>query len=301
MLQKCGKYYKLVTLIILRGLKMKVVKIAAAIVSVLSLLFLLHPVNAAVDDYRWMNPTFQGQDSFYGSTYIYAYTVGSEATLVVRVRNHRSDKANVTVLVEMGWATENITSIEKNMTIQPGKTADFTVKIYVPSTASNLFRHKYKIFTVFFVGTSKYTYLDIESQNFVAFTSDQAEARRLRTELSYWPSGVSGYYWFPPSSKAWELWQKASVEQQIANKEYDGGNFNSAKKHYELALNYTKEALSTHVSGSTSFENAFLTLFTSGGNLMNFYGLAFFLGSIGFLLMGIGVIVYLIRKSKPQT
>lgn len=279
---------------------MKITKIVVTLVSILSLLLLLAPVNAAVDDYRWINPTFQGYDDFYGSAYIYAYTAGTEATLHLRVRNPRPEKANATVFVEMDWATENITSIEKNMTIQPGKTADFTVKIYVPSTASNMFRHRYKIFTQYFVGTTKYTYLDVDSQNFVAFTSDQAEARRLRTELGYWPSGVSGYYWFPPSSKAWELWQKASVEQQIADKEYASGNFGTARTHYELALNYTKEAVSTHVSGSTSFENAFLTLFTSGGNLMNFYGLAFFLGSIGFLLMGIGVIVYLIRKSKPQ-
>lgn len=254
---------------------------------------------------RWQDPYYCGHDEFYGTT-IYAYKAGTEASIIVQVTNdgYWNKEADVTVKLEIFG--ENETSEETDVKIDPGRTSIFTVEVDVPANATNLFRQAYVIWVKFEVETEikweRFPWSGVYD-DFVVYTQDQAEARRLRTELGYWPAvQPSGFGVFlMQSSETWELFEMASIEKKQADYEYAIGHFSSAKTHYGNSLNYTKEAIKTFVSKSSTYEDAMLSLFTAGSGLMNFYGIALLIGGIGFLLMGIGVMVYLVRRPTHST
>jgi len=285
-------------------------KIATFTILLLSLSLSMIMVNQAKASpsiaIRWQDPYYHGYDDFYGPNPIYAYKAGTEASIIVQVTNdgYWDKEADVTVKLEIFG--ENETSEETLVKIDSGRTSIFTVKVDVPADATNLFRQAYVIYVKFEVETEikweRFSWSGVDA-DFVVYTQDQAEARRLKTELGYWPTGQpSGYgVIFMQSSETWELFEMASIEKKQADYEYAIGHFSSAKTHYESSLNYTKEAIKTFVSKSSTYEDAMLSLFTAGSGLMNFYGIALLIGGIGFLLMGIGVMVYLVRRPTHST
>jgi hypothetical protein len=280
---------------------MKMRKIALSAVLLLSLCLPLTIAGLATAspgfDFRWKEPFYHGSDEFYGGYTIYAYSVGSKAVCDVQISNDKGQKANVTVHLEI--FAQNQTSDEQDVDLEHGEESIFTISFDVPS-ASNLFRHHYRFFVKY--NTTHYVDWDIHGyyHDFVVYSGDQADARDLRTELGHWSLPYTGYYGvvFMQSAEAWELSQMASAEEDMGDEDYMLGNFGSAEIHYERSLNYTMDAISAFASTSSTFEDAMVSLFTSGSGLMNFYGIAFLVGGIGFLLMGIGVIVYLVRRSK---
>jgi len=109
-------------------------------------------------------------------------------------------------------------------------------------------------------------------------------------------------------SEARRLWIEAAVEEAMADEAYNlYGNFTDAKIHYGNALDLIDEALSSEVDKTSSFEDALLGLIDSAGSYLSMQGYGYMIigvgFGIGFLLMGIGVVVYLVRKSKtpPKT
>jgi hypothetical protein len=267
-------------------------------------------VQASISAYNWIGPTYRGHDDFYGTTVV-AYRTGSEATLVVSVSaDWFGYPVNVSaVKVGFDWGV-NYSSTECSeaspFQIQDGELQVFTVAFTVPGTtvASNLVTHTYTIYVEHVNSTTGpkrivYTWEVTPWEPFVVYSIDQAEARVLRKELEAWLDAYTAPLYMPSEAK--ELWIKATVERNMASDAYEYGNFADAKTHYGNALNFTKEALMSEVDKTSSFEDALLNLIDSAESFLSMQGWGFIIigigFGIGFLLMGIGVVVYLVRKS----
>jgi hypothetical protein len=260
-------------------------------------------VHAWMVSRNWINPVFEGYDSFLGATVV-AYEESTTATLAVNVQNHYTDDANVTVTVQMDWETGNWSS---KIEIPKGLSYVFKVDISIPSTAtaSNLVTHSYTL-TVQYNRTGTVTTEGPYSySNFAVYSSDQADARLLREKVETWINAYTPPTLYMPSD-ARKLWLEANVEKAVADDAYDTyGNFADAKSHYGNASALIEEALSSEVGTTSSFEDALLDLIDSAGSYLSMQGWAFIVigvgFSIGFLLMGIGVVIYLVRRSKTPT
>jgi len=261
------------------------------------------PVQAWMASKNWVDPVYKGDDDFLDATVV-AYEEGSTATLIVNVYNDLGETAYVTVKVKMDWEAGNVTSTERDYEIPEDMSYVFQVNIDVPTTAtaSNLVTHSYTIYIEYeddagvpLIPTEEHTYDD-----FAVYSADQADAQTLRKELEAWREEYTTPIYMPSEAK--ELWIKATVEGNMADDAYEYGNFADAKTHYGNALNFTKEALTSEVEKTSSFEDALLSLVNSAGTYLSMQGWGFIVigvgFGIGFLLMGIGVVVYLVRKSR---
>ena len=272
----------------------------------------LGSVEASVSSHNWIGPTYRGLDDFYGAT-IVAYETGSEATLVVSVYNDWWPGVPVNVsAVKVGfdWGI-NYSSTECSeaspVQMQWHESRVFTIAFTVPGTnvASNLVTHIYTIYVEHVNSTTGPkrivdTWTE-DGSSFAVYSADQAETQKVYQELEAWRDAYTTPIYMPSEAK--ELWIKATVEENMADDAYEYGNFADAKTHYGNALNFTKEALTSEVDKTSSFEDALLDLIDSAGSYLSMQGWGFIVigigFGIGFLLMGIGVIVYLVRKSKP--
>ena len=263
------------------------------------------PVQAWMVSFNWINPVYEGYDDFLGAT-VMAYEEATTATLAVNIQNHYAEDANVTVTVQMDWETGNWTSKTE---IPKGLSRVFELDISIPSTAtaSNLVTHAYTI-TVEYNRTGTVTSEEETHNNFAVYSSDQADARLLREKVETWMviyDDLPAPLYLP--SEARKLWIEAAVEEEMADEDYDTyGNFTGAKIHYGNALDLIDEALSSEVDKTSSFEDALLGLINSAGSYLSMQGYGYMIigvgFGIGFLLMGIGVVIYLVRKSKqPPT
>lgn len=261
------------------------------------------PVQAWMVSKNWINPVYRGYDYFLDATVV-AYEEESTATLVVNVYNDLWETAYVTVRVKMDWEAKNWTSTEMDYEIPEDMSHVFQVNIDIPTTAtaSNLVRHSYTIYIDYeddagiLLDYDENTYSD-----FAVYSTDQADAQALRKELEAWRYAYETPLFMPSEAK--ELWIKATVERNMANDAYEYGNFTDAKIHYGNALNFTKEALTSEVDKTSDFEDALLSLIDSAGTYLSMQGWGYIIAGvgfgIGFLLIGIGAVVYLVRKSRP--
>jgi len=281
----------------------KKVLLICAMLAALTLAATLRPVYAPyIERWDWVTPVFEGTDDYFGTSVI-AYKAGTTATLMVKLFNDLSSKAPFKVKVHMSWATENVTSTEKE--IQPGQWYTFQVAISIPDTtvASNLVLHSFRIYVEYVVSSVVYWITPIPSgSNFAVYSADQADYQNLKKEYDSWrdsyaPGGLMAF--FGMTAKAREMWTKAAVESYLGRESYRIASFSDAKTHYQTALNQTKEAISTDVDKSASFEDALVGLVDAGKNFLSMQGYAYIIFSIGFLFMGIGAMIYLIRRSRP--
>jgi len=255
----------------------------------------------SVTSWGWVSPIYSGTDTYHGTTVI-AYKIGTDATLVVQVYNDLP-KAPFKVYVHMDWATENKTSEEKE--IDQNQYYTFQMSIPIPDTANPLVLHSYRIYVKYedrttSPATVKYISPTMTGSNFAVYSADQADAQQLEAEYNQWRNSYSTNPWLGMTSKAKELWANAAVEDFLGDESYRAGRFSEAKTHYGNALNYTKNAITSDIEVTASFEDALVGLLDAGQTYLSYQGWAFFVASIGFLLMGIGVIVYLVRRSRPQ-
>lgn len=265
-----------------------------------------YSVRASLVSTNWINPVYEGTDNFYtGSPSVVAYEEGTTATLAVNVKN-TGTTANVTATVQMDWETGNWTSKAE---IPEGVSYTLRVNIDIPSTAtaSNLVTHSYTISieynrTGIITPEGPYPY-----SNFAVYSSDQADARVLRQKVETWLDAYAatpGMLYMP--SEARKLWIDAQLEKAVADDAYDKyGNFADAKIHYGNASDFIEEALTSEVNKTLSFEDALLDLIDSAGSYLSLQGWGFIVigvgFGVGFLLMGIGVVVYLVRKSRAPS
>ena len=285
-------------------MKRKLLVLISALAFMMVFAPIVSPVEASVSSVMWLDPNYKGYDDYYGQS-VNAYLVGTEATALVTVYNDLwpSEKAYVTVRMQMDWEAVNRTSTEIDQLIQPGQSHTFEVVIPIPTTVSNLVVHSYTIYVSYYkspggdlITTQSYHYND-----FAVYSQDQADSRDYKEQIDAWQDA---YYtisyaamWYSTQFK--EYWAKATVEENLGDDSYSKGNFAEARDHYSQALNYTMEAVEGDIETSTQIESILLGIGGSVKDLLLFQGWAYLLVAIGFLLMGIGVIVYLVRRSKP--
>jgi hypothetical protein len=268
----------------------------------LALLSFCGSAHADVPSRNWIDPLIKGEyDQFYGG-YETGYETGATATLVVNVRNLRSDNMNVSaVIVGFDWG-QNFSSTEVSednpFSIEPGKSHVFTITFAVPNTtlASNLVTHGYTIYAEDVNATGPGPKRQLNSNwpwatgsDFVVLSSDQATVKNLVREIGKY----TGYTFFL-SAKGRELFYAA---QGAANDQgynaYTRGDFSGAVTYYQEALTDYQNAW----SNETEFETSLKSFVDTGQNALNMVGLGYVLFGVGLLLIGIGVLVYGIRKS----
>lgn len=271
-----------------------------AFVALISMVMILSkPAEATITGTPlWTNPARRNYtDGYYGAVNV-AYNQGATAVLLIMIRNNIGTDAYFSVKVKMDWAAANATSAD--YMIKDGDSYTFEVQITIPSNVSNLYTHTYTIYSLYRFGPGNDWSLDDVDSNsgFVVYSPDQSAANSLIMELNAYPS-----YSFAPflsSAKARELMTNASLESNLGDQSYARADFTGARTHYQNALDNTEEAFTADTDYLSNFETAVVGLVSAGQTFLSFQGWAFFVAAIGFLLMGVGVIVYLVRRSKPS-
>jgi hypothetical protein len=280
----------------------KLLMLISALAFILMFALIILPVEARLTSVMWLDPNYKGYDDYYGQD-VNAYLVGTEAKALVTVYNDVGEKAYVTVRMHIDWEAENRTSTEIDKLIQPGRSYTFEVVIQIPTTVSNLVIHSYTIYISYYKspGGELITTHSYYKSDFAVYSQDQADAHDYRTQVETWRAAYSPtiYYFFMTSAKAKEFWIKGATEKVLGDKSYEYGDFEEAKTHYELALNYTLESLKHDTETGQSYEESLLGIMDSLRSLFGLQGWSWIIAAIGFFFMGIGVIVYLVRKSKP--
>jgi hypothetical protein len=269
----------------------------------------LPSANASIANYNWIGTMVRNSfDDFYGAP-VTAYEENTTANLVVNVYNDfHGFQINVSaVTVGFDWGV-NYTSSQCNITnpyaIQPYESHVFTITFTVPSVliASNFVTHSYTIYVEHVNSTtenkgivSSWTRSD---DSFAVFSSDQADAYNYKKQVEAYPStSINGIPIL--TARARELIVQSNVAKTLASNYYLQGDFANAKRYYGDSLNDIQEAFSNDTDQLSSIENSLAGLLKGGGDLLTYQGYAWLFFGIGFLLMGIGVLVYLTRK-RPQ-
>ena len=258
-----------------------------------------------VSEYKWLGYCFRGYDYDYYNDDIVAYEEGSTATLMVQMYSDLADKAPFRVKLLMDWMSSNVTSDE--VEIEGGTYHRFEITFEVPDVdeASNLYLHDYKIYYQYTVGTTVSTYkytLPSGYYMFAVYSSDQVDMIDLKSELDTYPD-LTTITTFPPivwTAEGRELGFRAKVEENLGDRTYLQGDFASAKTHYVSALNLTKTAVSTDMEKTGGVEDSVIGILDSLKNQVAFQGYAWLLFGLGFILMSIGAIIYLVRKSGTR-
>ncbi|MEM2463703.1 MAG: hypothetical protein QXY07_03365 [Candidatus Bathyarchaeia archaeon] len=279
--------------------KRKLLFLGALVILVLAISF-IDTAQASISSHIWTNPKRRNYtDLYYGYVNV-AYERGSTANLLVAVANYYSSDAYFRVRVKMDWASENVTSQE--LLVKRGETQVFELNISIPSTVSNMYLHSYIIYSEYKFAVNEAWKSDSVRQGseFAVYSQVQSQALSYKQQLDAYPSYP---YLYPTpflgSAKARELLINASVLKSLGDQAYQTANFEGARNYYKAALENVQKAYSLDTQYLSSLENALVGLMNAGQNYLSFQGIAFLIASVGFLLMGIGVLIYLVRKSKP--
>ena len=253
---------------------------------------------------KWIDPVYSGYDSFYDE-YVNASLVGTEATVLITIYNNYTDVIDdLTIEIEMDWGESEELELN-NIDLESKRYYTAEMKIPVPTDVNTRIPHRYIIRVEYDFEThpsdnETYRYPDPDGGYFfAAISQDQKDAMDLAKEVQQLRDAYPPGYGFLVSSEARQLWANATLYIYLADESYDKGRFDDAKEQYGMALNLTKQAINKEIELTSNFETVFLGLLGSFKDLMAFQGWAYLLVAIGFLLMGIGVIVYLVRRSKP--
>ncbi len=264
--------------------------------------------NASITGHNWIGALVNDSyDSFYGTS-ITGYEEGTTATLVVNVQNNYGDPINLSaVKVSFDWG-QNYTSTETNLTdpyvLQNGASHLFTITFTTPNTtvATNYVTHSYIIYAEHVNSTHApqqlVAYWHEHDTGFAVLSTDQANAKMALEQLDAYPSMSIPFL----TAEARQLQTESSVAESQADTQYNAGNFADASTNYQKALTLLQNAYSNETSKWGSMENTFQGLLSGAQSMLFNQGYAWLLFGIALLLMGIGVIVYLVRKSgTPKT
>jgi hypothetical protein len=265
---------------------------------------------ASISNYNWIGTLARNNyDEFYGTS-ITAYEEGTNANLVVNVNNDYQHGVQINVsavIAGFDWGTNYTSSecsINKPFVIPFDQSHVFTLNFTVPSAlfASNLVVHSYTVYAELVNSTSGNKKIVVSwtqsGTGFAVFSSDQADACNYKKELDAYPA--TSYYNIPLlTAEARELMLKSNVAKSIASDSYGRGDFSTAKTSYKNSLDFIQQAFSNETEKWSTFENSLANLLQGSSYLLTFQGCAWLLFGIGFLLISIGVIVYLARK-RPQ-
>jgi FlaG/FlaF family flagellin (archaellin) len=266
--------------------------------------------NASIGSFTWIGPLAKNTyDSFYGTS-ITGYEEGTTATFVVNVNNNyfTGDPINLSaVKLSFDWG-QNYTSTETSMTtpyvLDYGESHVFTITFTVPnaSIASNFVTHGYTIYAEHVNSTTGpkqiVSWWDESYSGFAVLSQNQADAYLAEQELDAYPGMSIPFF----TAHARELLTESYIAESMGDTEYAAGNFANAATHYENALLSIQQAYGNETDRWGSFENTLQGLLAGAQSMLVNQGWAWIFFGIASLLMGIGVIVYLVRKSgTPKT
>lgn len=264
--------------------------------------------NASISDWTWISALTRNTfDPFYGET-VTGYQEGTTATLIVSVYNNfpGSHPVNISaVIVSFDWG-QNYTSTEVSSTapfvLDYHDSHVFTVTFTMPNTTtvSNYVTHGYTIYAEHVNSTTgPKRIVDFWSQSasgFAILSADQADSKKALDQLEAYPSMSLPFF----TAGARELLTESAIARSMGDTQYRAGNFANAKTSYQNALNLVQNAYSNETKRWGSFEDAFQGLISGTQSLVVNQGYAWLLFGVAFLLMGIGAIVYLVRKSGTK-
>jgi len=261
-------------------------------------LTVIGPANATILNYNWTNPLRRDFTDGYLGYVSVAYERGSTANLIINVQNNRGIDAYFMVKVRMSWASENVTATPSEYKIFRGETHIFEAEIDIASDVPNSYKHSYTIYLLWRAAPGdNWATDDVEtSSDFAVYSSEQSEINTIRLTLDAYPPRTAMLF---PSSKGTELMINASVHESMGEQSYSRGDFTGALEHYEKALSATEDAFAADTEFASGLEDSLVALMNAGQTYLSMQGYAFIIAAIGFLLIGIGAMIYLIRRSKP--
>lgn len=257
------------------------------------------PAYASILNYNWTNPLQRNfYDDYLGPVNV-AYERGTTATMIINIRNNRGTNAYFRVAVQMSWASGNVTATPVEHQIPMGESYTFEAAIPIPNDASNLYKHSGTITSQWRVTpTDNWVTDDVETfGDFAAYSSEQAQINTIKLTLHAYPSLSPIPFLTSPTAR--ELIINATVNENLGEQSYSSGNFTDALSHYNKAMTATEDAFAADTDYATSLSNSLVAAMNAGQTYLSMQGYAFIIASIAFLLIGIGAIVYLIRRSKP--
>jgi len=262
-------------------------------------LTVIGPANATILEHNWTNPLRRNiYDDYLGNVNV-AYERGSTANLIINIRNDRGFDAYFMVKVKMSWASDNVTATPSEYKILHGETHIFEAAINIPTDVSNRYLHSYTIYSLYRAAPGdNWANDDTETgTEFAVYSSEQSEINTIKLTLDAYP------YWSPTpfltSASARELMINASIHETLGEQSYSRGDFTDALDHYNKALSATEDAFAADTEYASSIGDALVAVMNAGQTYLSMQGYAYILAAIGFLLIGIGAIIYLIRRSKP--
>ena len=269
------------------------------VLAALIALTIIGPANALILSHNWTDPLRRNfSDGFLGSVSV-AYERGSAANLIINIRNYMGFDAYFTVVVKMSWTSENVTATPTEYKILQGESHVFEAEIDIPSDVSNLYKHSYTIYSRWRAAPGGiWSNDEVETYgDFAVYSSEQRQINAIRLTLDAYP------YWSPipflTSGVARELMINASIHESLGSQSYSRGDFADALDQYNKALSATENAYAADTKYASSLEDALVAVMNAGQTYLSMQGYAFIIASVAFLLIGIGAITYLIRRSKP--
>jgi hypothetical protein len=264
---------------------------------------------ASITNYNWISTVVRNQyDDFYGTS-VTAYEENTSAFLVVSVSNdYYAGQLNVSdVKVGFDWGvnySSSECSIDNPFGIASLQSHVFTINFTVPSAlfASNLVTHGYTIYVESVNSTTGNKKIinswTMNGDGFAVFSSDQAAAHMSKQELDAYPTtNLNGIPFLTANAR--QLLQQSNVAKTLASNSYARGDFSTSATYYKNSLDYMQQAWSNETAKWSTFEDAIASILQGGGNLLTMQGYAWLIFSVGFLIMSVGVLIYLARKRTP--
>lgn len=233
-------------------MRKNIIALSSLVLALLLALSTMAPVNANINTAMWLEPTFEGVDTFY-DTFVIAYAEGATAKLAVTVDRDGAPvitQVNITaVSVVFDWGGNYTLALTSPYILNDTITqAAFTVTFTVPSStiASNLFLHTYRVI-VKYVTTSGANQFVTISDMFAVYSTTQSDAQTQGQTANGYSGPVGGF----ESPEANILWEKGNAALSKGNIAYTQGNFAAAKTYYENAITLYEQAYTTETSQDT--------------------------------------------------
>jgi len=290
----------------------------------LTAMALIAPVKAP-DGYPfgWVEPAYVGEDLYYDE-YIVGYLQGTNWNLSLSYTNYYGYPVNIsTVRVYFDWGKNYTYRFATPVQLMPGETKVFSAYNVTPSIAeaSELWTHWYDIW-LDNVNSTQAPYEELYpiyinyGYSFAVLSADHLACLNLWAKYGMFFWYYDGPYVTQPQmypfvpfytniSQVQVLITQAFFEFIQGFQIFQAGVFGTAKTHLQAGENLINEALSVWSDRGTAMEDAAMNLQTAQANYynalgdssrMNAYG--WFLFGLGWVFIGIGIIIYGFRKPK---
>jgi len=228
---------------------------------------MISPAQADTVSITWMNPVFQGTDSFYGASVV-AYEADSTGNeLIVTVDqdpNPLTGITNVSAVIlnfdwGKNWTASGISTTSPKRLNSTFPTFSFTITFDVPTTATatNLALHQYRIIVEQVNATGFKSTLDNDLYtNFAVYSADQKAAMSSADNYNSTVAAYTGYSW--TSAEAISLQAQAALEDSKGDDYYDRGDFANAKTSYATAVSKFEAAIAAQDEWGPTYQQVLL-------------------------------------------